>query len=124
MEKLFLSILCLTVLTTTAATENRWQMRTDGSTVWQVTKDLPHEDHIEMSGRQVSIVFRYGVDDKKHFLINKSLVWPMLRTKPNNTHASLMRRFEWDPVRAIATHNYMLNDETVDSMSLNGILRV
>ena len=124
MEKLFLSLLCLTVLTTTAATENRWQMRTDGSTVWRVTKDLPHEDHIEMSGRQVSIVFRYGVDDKKHFLINKSLVWPMLRTKPNNTHASLMRRFEWDPVKAIATHNYMLNDETVDSMSLNGILRV
>lgn len=124
MNKLFLSVLCMATLAGTAATENRWQIRPDGSTVWQVGKNLPHEDHIEMSGRQVSVVFRYGVDSNKHLLINKSMIWPMLRTKPNDTSASLMRRFEWDPIAAIVTNNFNLDNETVDSMSLNGMLRV
>lgn len=124
MNKLFLSVLCLATLSGTAATENRWQMRPDGSTVWQVGNNLPHEDHIEMSGHQVSVVFRYGVDSNRHLLINKSMIWPMLRTKPNDTSASLMRRFEWDPVAAIATNSFNLDNETVDSMSLKGILRI
>lgn len=46
-----------------------------------------------MSGLRVSTVLRYGVDANGAFMLNRSMVWPMLRTIPNNTHASLMRRF-------------------------------
>ena len=46
-----------------------------------------------MSGLKVSAVLRYGVNADGSFELNKSMIWPMLRTIPNNTHASLMRRF-------------------------------
>ena len=93
------ALLCTFLLPVQA--ENRWQLTEDGGICWNVGQNLPHEDHIEMSGRRVSVVLRYGVGADGSLIMNKSMVWPMLRTIPNNTHASLMRRFSWDAVQHI-----------------------
>src|SRR6218665_743352 len=71
----------------------RWQMKADGSISWKVGKDIPHQDHIEMSGKRISCGLRYRVNADSSFTATRSLVWPMLRTVPTNTHESIKRRF-------------------------------
>jgi hypothetical protein len=41
-----------------AISQNRWKIQPDGSILWEVKKDIPHYDHIEMSGEKVSTVLR------------------------------------------------------------------
>lgn len=103
---------------------SRWQMLPDGSIEWTADKQLPHSDHIEMSGKQVSVVLRYGVDQKGIFVLNKSMVWPLLRTIPNNTHASLMRRFNWNLPDALTVNGRTLTNEKVENIRLKGMLSV
>ena len=68
--------------------DRRWRMNSDGSIEWFIGNHIPHDDHIEMSGKKISCVLRYGVASDSSFHATRSLVWPMLRTIPNNTHAS------------------------------------
>ena len=89
-----LSFLWISCLSVSAAA--RWAINSAGGITWLVDERVPHEDLIEMSGLRVSTVLRYGVDANGAFMLNRSMVWPMLRTIPNNTHASLMRRFAWN----------------------------
>ena len=74
----------------------RWEMNEDGSISWHIRGNIPHDDHIEMSGKRISSIIRYGVAADGSFHATRSLVWPLLRTIPNNTHASLTRRFAQD----------------------------
>ncbi|HWK57549.1 MAG TPA: hypothetical protein VNQ80_09435 [Parapedobacter sp.] len=104
--------------------QQRWQIDTDGGIRWDVDGRVPHYDHIEMSGQYLSAVLRYGVNADGSFSLERSLVWPMLRTIPNNTHASLMRRFGIDYVSQLQVNGRSLNRETVKSMRLNGLLSV
>ena len=119
-----LALLCTSLSPVRAG--NRWQLTDDGGIRWNVGHDLPHEDHIEMSGRRVSIVLRYGVAADGSLMMNKSMVWPMLRTIPNNTHASLMRRFGWDAVQHIVVKGAArISKESVENISLcQGIMTV
>ncbi|WP_188887866.1 hypothetical protein, partial [Paenibacillus radicis (ex Gao et al. 2016)] len=75
-------------------TDARWQIGQD-NIMWEVAKDRmqPHEDHLEMSGKQVSMIVRYGVDGEGKLVLSRTVVWPGLRTIPNNTHGSLMQEF-------------------------------
>ena len=67
----------------------RWNLdKTDGIS-WRVVGSNAHTDHIEMSGLQISSIIQYGINDSKELVLKKKLVFPMLRTIPNNTHASL-----------------------------------
>lgn len=103
---------------------SRWQMLPDGSIEWINNKQLPHNDHIEMSGKRVSVVLRYGVDEEGAFVLNKSMIWPLLRTVPNNTHASLMRRFDWDLLDAVTVNGRGVTNEKVENIRLKGMLTV
>lgn len=76
-----------------------------------------------MAGKQIAVVLRYGVDKTGAFELNKSMIWPMLRTIPNNTHGSLMRRFDWNPLDAM-TINGRLIEEQVRTITLNGTMEV
>jgi hypothetical protein len=67
--------------------QNQWKIQTDGSILWEVKQDIPHYDHIKMSGEKVSTVLRYGVNADGSFQLERSLVWPMLRTLPHITLA-------------------------------------
>ncbi len=118
-------IVCLTVLIASFANgQNRWNIQTDGSLKWEVRQDIPHYDHIEMSGEKVSTILRYGVNSDGSFQLERSLVWPMLRTIPNNTHASLMQRYAIDFPSLLTVNGTTLKKENVKSVSLNGILTV
>ena len=52
------------------------------------------------------------------------MVWPLLRTIPNNTHASLMRRYNWDILDMVNINGRALTSEQVESIELKGILKV
>lgn len=73
----------------------RWSLQDQGI-LWNITQDRvdPHEDHLEMSGKKVSVIVRYGVNQVGKLILSRKVVWPTLRTIPNDTHASLMDDFE------------------------------
>lgn len=104
--------------------QSRWQLADNGGIVWNVAANDSHSDHIEMSGKSVSVVLRYGVNEQGAFTLNKSMVWPLLRTIPNNTHASLMRRYNWNPLDDITVNGRAMTGEKVTNISLKGILNV
>ena len=102
---------------------HRWSLENEGHISWNPTQTDNHHDHIEMSGKRVSVVLRYGVENGK-FVLNKSMVWPLLRTIPNNTHASLMRRYGWDVLDMVSINGRALTSEKVESIQLKGMLKV
>jgi hypothetical protein len=67
---------------------HRWSISNDGGIRWEVKEDDTHIDHVEMSGFYISAIVHYGVENG---VLNQDveLVFPMLRTIPNDTHASL-----------------------------------
>ena len=114
----------LIVFTTFGQNSNRWSIDTDGSVVWNVGEDIPHYDHVEMSGEFLSSVMRYGVNDDGSFSLERTVIWPMLRTIPNDTHASLTKRFSVDFMQLLVANNSSLKSEKVKSMRFNGYLTV
>jgi hypothetical protein len=118
---LFLGIISFSV---TIAQENRWEINQSGGITWQVSKPDSHKDHIEMSGKYISAVVRYGINADQSFFINRDIVWPMLRTIPNNTHASLTRTFKIDLVGLIFLNKRSVTKEIVDEITLNGKITV
>lgn len=123
MKKLILlavALLCLSV----ANAQQYWNIDKDGNSIsWQVKKGEVHHDHIEMAGKQVATVLRYGVGKDGAFELNKSMIWPMLRTIPNNTHASLMRRFDWNPLTDMKVNGQPWREQ-VKTITLNGTMEV
>ena len=104
--------------------QQRWHLNQDGGISWEVKSgDNAHSDHIEMSGLKVSTVVRYGVDDEGNFLLNRGMVWPMLRTIPNDTHASLMRKLGWNPLENVLINNAQIKEQ-VRRISLDGTMEV
>lgn len=123
MKKIILLMVVLLCLGTVKA-QQYWQIDSDGNSItWKVKQGEVHHDHIEMSGKNVATVLRYGVNEEGSFELNKSMVWPMLRTIPNYTHASLMRRFDWNPLDAMTINGYSMR-EHVKTITLNGTLEV
>ena len=104
--------------------ERRWQIDQDGSISWQINNNIPHKDHIEMSGKKISCVLRYGVAADGAFHATRSLVWPMLRTIPNNTHASFTRQFAQDAFDLVTVNYKPIASEKVISLTLNGTLLI
>lgn len=90
-SRFFLPFLCCLTAPALAGTQTRWEVVPDSTAiVWNVREGDSHRDHIEMSGLRISAVLRYGVGADGSFRFERSIVWPMLRTIPNNTHGSLM----------------------------------
>lgn len=73
----------------------RFSLQEDGSILWDVntTPRLPHGDRMELSGRKASLILSYGADAEGILSLSRQVVWPMLRTLPNDTHASLSKTF-------------------------------
>lgn len=93
-------------LKSTAQT-NLWKLRNDGSIIWNVTYNMPHSDHVEMSGKQMSAVITYGCDNEKKLVLQRRVFFPLLRTIPNDTRASL---------------SYIFDDQNKPSLKINGEL--
>ncbi|MBL0273169.1 MAG: hypothetical protein IPQ06_08885 [Chitinophagaceae bacterium] len=117
---LFLLFLALNVV----GQPNRWRLEDNAAIGWKVSDNLPHSDHIEMSGKFISAVFLYGVNTDRSFYCSRDIVWPMLRTIPNNTHASLIRSFNLDLIKMISVNRRLVQQEKVDEIILDGTLTV
>ena len=102
-----------------------WELNTEGGITW-VNTGRPHTDHIEMAGRQMAAVLHYGITAEGRFTCERHLVWPMLRTEPNDTHASFIRYVSWDPLQSVLVGSSRLTDrqEQVDSIRLKGLMEV
>lgn len=107
-----------------ATAQNRWQIDPVGSITWRVTPGEKHEDHIEMAGQSVAAVLRYGVREDGGFKLERSMIFPMLRTIPNDTHGSLMQRFGIDVVSQLIINGRALSGERVEAITLDGMMSV
>ena len=102
----------------------RWEIVPDAGIVWKPGNDIPHEDHIEMSGERMAFVLRWNIDESGAFHSERSLVFPLLRTVPNNTHASLMYRMATDIPSLLGVNGLVLQSERVEKVCLDGVLTV
>ena len=124
MKKVVLFICLIFSYSVDIYAQQRWHLNQDGGISWEINSgDKAHSDHIEMSGLKVSTVVRYGVDDEGRFLLNRGMVWPMLRTIPNDTHASLMRKLGWNPLENVLINNAQIKEQ-VRRISLDGTMEV
>ncbi|GHE95938.1 hypothetical protein [Thalassotalea profundi] len=98
---------------------DRWKLTNQGIE-WQVSDS--HEDHIEMSGEQISTIIYYGSDENGNLTLNRKLVWPMLRTIPNDTHASLIHDFPLSITPVIKINNEKSSKEQLKHVRIDGVL--
>ena len=105
---------------------NNWTMSTDGNRIVLDPSNarLPYSDHIEMSGEQMAFVLRWCVGEDRSFVSERSLVFPMLRTIPNNTHASLMHRIATDIPSLVSVGGLCMRSENVQEVKLDGYMEV
>ncbi len=124
MKKISLWVLLLFFLNATNNAQQFWKIDSLGNSItWQVREGEAHSDHIEMAGKRLATVLRYGVNKEGAFKLNKGLVWPMLRTIPNNTHGNVIRRFDWNPLDAVTVNGNSIREQ-VKTVTLNGTMEV
>ncbi|MBN2513754.1 MAG: NPCBM/NEW2 domain-containing protein [Sedimentisphaerales bacterium] len=104
---------------------SRWQPGDSCDIRWRVSEDtrLPHHDFVEMSGQQVSLVLYYDIDANRHLTLKRKLVWPMLRTIPNDTHASLIHDFGNALSFAIQDSSGSVLPEMIEECRFNGVFQ-
>lgn len=99
-----------------------WKMKDDGVTLeLKAPKWDRHNDHYAMSGRGVDLILEWEITPDKHLEATRWIRWPMLRTIPNDTHASYNERFQ-DPAETTPLINGKpLSRGTVKNVDINGI---
>ncbi|MCK3683471.1 hypothetical protein [Maribellus sp. YY47] len=107
-----------------ANAQNRWELAPDGKITWKISDKLPHSDHIEMSGDSISVILNYTVIADRSFKLERKLVWPMLRTIPNNTHASLIRWVNDDCLSKVLVNGKALQNIETTSLAHGGLMEV
>jgi hypothetical protein len=95
--------------------KNRWNIQQDGSIIWNIADNLPHADHIEMSGQKVSMWVQYEVDTTKAPHVSCTMVFPSFRLQPNKTHSSMMYTISDNDVA-----RFFINDQLFKTGIYNG----
>ena len=126
MKNYFLILLLLISIQTIGQTDsNIWKINEDGSIGWSVnTSTLPHHDDIEMSGKFISAVVKYGVNADNSFSIGREVVWPMLRIIPNQTRGGLLRTINDEIVKGLHIEGRRPTKELVQEVQHDGTLTV
>lgn len=66
----------------------RWRIHeTENAVVWEVKPGERHTDDLEMAGYGCAFVVKYGMEEDS-FVLGHHPVFPTLRLRPNNTHAT------------------------------------
>ena len=105
---------------------NTWQLNADKGIVWQINNNtqLPHNDHMAMSGLSVDMILEWNIDSVGKFHSNPIIRWPMLRTIPDDTHASLQRKFSDNKIPVPLINGQKIVDEKTNSIEIHGVLKV
>ena len=108
-----------------------WKIAADGGIVWNVSNEqrLPHGDHIEMSGSNVSGIIHYTINKRRQLTLQRDIIYPQLRTYDRTNGVS------WQKYRAYLRQTYgseiepSITDgqqtivfEEVDSLGIQGKL--
>ncbi len=112
--------------TTNAESTDRWVLEPDAAIAWHVGEDarLPHEDHIEMSGRLVSVIVPYGTDERGRLRLSRHVVWPTLRPIPNDTNASLSHTWGSEARPEVHVDGRPIGEERVQALRFDGVLTI
>ncbi|HNP43098.1 MAG TPA: hypothetical protein PKM63_02360 [Panacibacter sp.] len=94
---------------------DRWQIESLNSIRWNIDKQLPHKDHIEMSGEKVSLWLQYEVDSTKQLHLKRTVVFPTFRVKPNDTHSSFMQEITDEELPT-----FFINQKPLTAALING----
>lgn len=122
MKKLLLLVALIT-LPAWATASSRWTIAGHHAIEWNGQQGgLPYGDHVEMCGRKAAVVYYWNVDKDGHFSVNRHLVFPLLRTLPDNTHASWMPHTDIDFLDGITVNNRSIDEEKVEQVRLDGHL--
>ena len=107
-----------------AQAQTRWKLDAGGGIRWDVEQGKAHQDHIEMSGRKVSVIVTYGVDERGRLSLSRHVVFPMLRFAPNKTRDHLALVFAEDASPRVLLNRALPREEVVASVRHHGIMRV
>src|SRR5436190_5560852 len=118
------TVLCLAARAQEAGAQSRWTIEPDGAIAWKVQRGQAHEDHIEMSGRKVSVIVTYGAGDRGELTMRRHIVFPTLRTIPNDTHASLSYTYGEDAEPRIFIGGRAAPSEMVKQFRHRGIMTI
>lgn len=121
MRIFFLPVLLLAAIALPAQ-ELFWGMKKDGGIEWAVKHGQAHTDHLEMSGKQLSAIVRYGQEASGEVFLNRKLVFPMLRTIPNDTRGNLVREFGGNIIDQLLIENSNVKEQ-LQSFSIKGFLQ-
>ena len=101
----------------------RWALGAENYTTWQVSgSSLPHADFIEQGGRRVGQIVKYSISTEGALSVTRDVVWPSLRTIPNNTQGSLKRHYEQEANPVITVNGQPMGPITVSEVRLDGTL--
>ncbi|NWJ52146.1 MAG: hypothetical protein HXX14_14920 [Bacteroidetes bacterium] len=137
MRKLSLFLLLITFYIQAFSQQQRWSLSGENEIIWKIkNENIPHSDHIEMSGEGISAWLQYGIDTTGKLQIARTLVFPAFRTVPNDTHGSLMYTFSdndlprffinQSPWKASTFNGRRTSDqlEQINKILLNGSLEI
>jgi hypothetical protein len=120
----FIVLLACSVSLFAQAPSSRWAIDPDGGITWEVQRGQPHQDQIEMSGRKVSLILTYGVREDGSLSLTRQLVFPTLRTIPNDTHASLSYTFGDDAAPRLFIAGRFATSEVVSAVHIRGLVTI
>ena len=100
---------------------SRWQIIRDGHALaWDVIPGELHTDDIEMAGFGCAQVVLYGMTEDG-FVLQHHPVFPTLRTRPNNTHASYQMQIAKEQLPRLLLGGEAIT-ETLVRAELDGML--
>jgi len=111
--------------------QTRWSITDRNTILWDLTKehDLPHKDNIEMSGKRVSAIIHYEVDENKNLKITRDIIFPQLRTlnKPGEPdwkkyRAYFRKKIDDDFLEKINESDKVVFPSQVDSIEIGGMI--
>lgn len=109
--------------------EDYWRITDHHSIVWDLTQEerLPHKENIEMSGKNVSAIIYYKIDENKQLSIERDVIFPQLRTynKTNEPdwkkyRAYFRKKIADDITPRINFKEKIIIPSTIDSIEIGG----
>jgi len=114
------------LLAQNANVDKYWSLSNSQSIVWKLNKpNYPHEDNIEMSGKLVSSIIYYKINDNKEVEIYREIFFPQLTTIETDwriyrAYRKLNYSTETEP--SVVMKKKKLEFRKTDSVSINGKL--
>ena len=112
---------------------NYWTIKDESAIKWDLTteENLPHEDNIEMAGKNIAAIVYYSIDENKNISLEKDVIFPQLRTynKSNEPdwkkyRAYYRKKTGEELAPSISYNDKIIKATTVDSIVIDGTLEI